>query len=142
MNRRIHNTPILVAPKLKGRTRNTNKLMNPVRFIFEASSIIHKVGQLVPNNIASWIMVSSRWVVGLSNGYLLFSARMIYRSMTPKRIIWIKNADVKYLPMIKACIDPISRAPVLKPRTARLNNNTGSTKSITNTSLLAPKPPK
>jgi len=36
----------------------------------------------------------------------------------------------------------MSRAPVLNPRTARLNNNNGSTRRITNTSLLAPNPPK
>gem|GEM_PF-6121612 len=59
-NRRIHSIPMLVAPKLKGRTRNTNKLMNPIRFTFAASSMIPNAGQLVSRSIASWIMVSSR----------------------------------------------------------------------------------
>lgn len=113
MNRRIHNTPTFVAPKLKGRTRNTNKLMNPIRFTFAASSMIPSAGQLVSRSMASWIIVNSRCVVGLSNGYLLFSARIMYRSMIPNRIIWIKNAEVKYLPIIKSCIDPISQDPVL-----------------------------
>jgi len=45
---------------------------------------------------------------------------------------------VKYLLTIKSCIEPTSQIHTLKPRTARLNKSRGSTKRITNTSLLAP----
>lgn len=52
-----------------------NKFINANITILEANSKIKSVFQLLSKSIASWIIVSSKCVDGLSNGNLLFSAK-------------------------------------------------------------------
>ena len=51
--------------------------MKPIKIIFDDISKIANLGQVVSKSIASWIIVSSKCVDGLSNGNLLFSASKI-----------------------------------------------------------------
>lgn len=76
-NHKANNHKAPVIQKVNGKKIYIKRDRNVTNFILDANSIIAKCFAFVSSNIASWIIVSSRWVAGLSKGNLLFSARII-----------------------------------------------------------------
>ncbi len=76
-NHKANNHKVLVIQNVNGKKIYIKSVKNVTNFILDANSIIAKCFELVSSNIASWIIVSSKWVAGLSNGNLLFSAKII-----------------------------------------------------------------
>src|SRR5574344_1710789 len=70
----------------QGKNRDPTMAMNMVSLIIEDSSIMASPRPEYSRIIASWTMVSSRWVVGLSKGILAFSARSVIMNDAPARI--------------------------------------------------------
>jgi len=122
--------------------KNISKFTKAIRFIFEDISIIASFIPVVSSNIASWIIVNSRCVDGLSNGNRLFSANSIVNKI-------IDNIKMKKLTTIsvfnfkKLNIDNKSIFQLDKTTKNNINNIvTGSTIAKTNDSLDAHNPQK
>src|SRR5665648_54213 len=110
-------------------------------FIIVASSIIASCRPEYSRSMASWIMVSSRWVEGLSTGIRPVSAMMMIKNATTAN----KYAgEIAPRPDAEAvwAISPRFVEPALIATANMESIIAGSTRAATNISLLEPIPPK
>src|SRR2546429_8551907 len=90
--------------------------------------------------MASWIMVSSRWVAGLSNGRRPVSASITMKSAANARRCRGLTADGGSA-MVRAAISPRLVEPAPRASAKIASASVGSASAATVTSRLAPSPP-
>jgi hypothetical protein len=131
------------APALASPTGMKTQAMSERKsrsFRDEAASIIARCRPEYSSTIASWTMVSSRWVAGLSTGMRAFSAMATMTSAISARPSETRrptSGEPMKAAMVESWEEPATRA-----RVKMMSSMAGSAKDEIITSRLEPMPPK
>ena len=126
----------------QGRNSDPSMAMNTVILSMEEYSIMASSLPEYSRIMASWTMVSSRWVVGLSNGILAFSARSVIMN---EQAASMRAGPTAATPMVAMAseMSPMSvPAPERTASVAMPSSRAGSISTDIIISRLLPIPPK